>query len=204
MHESECTIKAVRVVDLRPMRRRPVFVTGNENKLREAERILGFSLERADPKVPEIQSPDIAEVAGEKARAARKALGCPPRPVVVEDSGLVIEAWGGLPGAFTRWFLAGVGNEGILRMLSSFESRAARAVCVVAVADASGAVHAFRGEVPGSIAPEPRGGGGFGWDPIFVPEGSPLTYAEMGEEKHRASHRALAFRAAAGWFAEGA
>lgn len=180
---------------------RPVFVTGNENKLREAELILGMSLERADPGVPEIQSPNLEEVAREKALAARKALGCPSRPVLVEDSGLVIEAWGGLPGAFTRWFLAGVGVEGILRMLSSFESRAARAVCVVAVADAAGGVRTFRGEVTGSVAPEPRGGGGFGWDPIFIPEGSSLTYAEMGEGKHRSSHRARAFRGAAGWLA---
>ncbi|BBL79681.1 non-canonical purine NTP pyrophosphatase [Rubrobacter xylanophilus] len=182
---------------MRPMR--PIFVTGNENKLREAERILGVSLERADPGVPEIQSPDLGEVARAKALAAREALGRPPRPVVVEDSGLVIEAWGGLPGAFTRWFLAGVGNEGILRMLSAFEGRSARAICVVAIADASGEVRTFRSEVSGSIAPEPRGSGGFGWDPIFVPEGSRLTYAEMGEEKHRSSHRARAFRAAAGW-----
>ena len=175
---------------------KPIFVTSNENKVREAARILGVELERAAPDVPEIQSLDIAEVAAAKALSAREALGKPHRPVVVEDSGLVIEAWGGLPGAFTKWFLAGVGVDGLLRMLHGWEDRTARAVCVVAIADPNGPVQTFTGEVSGSIAGEARGSNGFGWDPIFIPEGQRLTYAEMGDAKHKDSHRARAFRAA--------
>jgi non-canonical purine NTP pyrophosphatase (RdgB/HAM1 family) len=177
---------------------RALFVTTNENKLREVEEILGVELGRAGPNVPEVQSLDFAEVAAHKASAAQEALGSPPYPVLVEDSGLVIGAWNGLPGALTKWFLSSVGNEGILGMLSG-EDRAARAVCAVAVADAGGEVRVFEGVVRGEVAPEPRGEGGFGWDPIFVPRGSRLTYAQMGEDKHKDSHRARAFREVRGW-----
>ena len=183
---------------------RALFVTTNEDKRREAQRILGVELVDAalgPQDVPEIQALDFAEAVVHKARAAREALGFPPYPVLVEDSGLVIEVWNGLPGALTKWFLFSVGNEGILRMLSG-EDRSARAVCTVAVADAGGVVRVFRGEVTGEIAPEPRGEGGFGWDPIFVPQGSGLTYAEMGENKHEDSHRARAFRQVRRWLEE--
>lgn len=181
---------------------KPIFVTSNENKVREAARILGVELDRASPDVPEIQSLDIAEVAAAKALSAREALGEPRRLVVVEDSGLVIEAWGGLPGAFTKWFLAGVGVEGLLRMLQPEWDRTARAVCVVAVADEGGQVRTFTGEVRGSVAKQARGTNGFGWDPIFIPGGQELTYAEMGDAKHEDSHRARAFRAAREWLEE--
>jgi XTP/dITP diphosphohydrolase len=180
---------------------RALFVTTNEDKRREAQRILGVELVDAalgPQDVPEIQALDFAEVAVHKARSAYDALGRPPYPVIVEDSGLVIGAWNGLPGALTKWFLLSVGNEGILRMLCG-QDRSARAVCAVAVADASGDVRVFRGEITGEISPEPRGERGFGWDPIFVPRGSGFTYAEMGENKHEDSHRARAFRQVRGW-----
>lgn len=182
---------------------RAVFVTSNPNKRREAAAILGVELESAPLDLPEIQSLDFAEVAAEKARVAYAALGSPEVPVLVEDSGLVVGAWNGLPGALTKWFIGSVGHEGILRMLPPGEDRRARAVCVVAVADAAGEVRVFRGEVPGTLADAPRGESGFGWDPIFVPEDSPLTYAEMGEAKNADSHRARAFRAVGEWLRRG-
>jgi non-canonical purine NTP pyrophosphatase (RdgB/HAM1 family) len=180
---------------------RAVFVTTNEHKRREVERIVGVQLDPAAPDVPEVQALDFAEVAAHKAGSAYEALGRPPHPVLVEDSGLVIAAWNGLPGALTKWFLSSVGNEGILRMLCG-ENRRARAVCAVAVAHGGGEVQVFRGEIEGSIAPEPRGEGGFGWDPIFVPEGSGLTYAQMGDTKNEDSHRARAFRQVRRWLEE--
>jgi XTP/dITP diphosphohydrolase len=199
LHGGDCIIKSTSVVDFRAMR--AVFVTTNEHKRREVETILGVELERAAPDVPEIQALDFAEVAARKASDAYEALGAPPRPVLVEDSGLVIGAWNGLPGALTKWFLSSVGYGGILRMLRG-EDRRARAVCAVAVADRGGEVRIFRGEVRGEISREPRGESGFGWDPIFVPEGSELTYAQMGEAKNEDSHRARAFRQVRGWLEE--
>ncbi len=180
---------------------RAVFVTTNEHKRREVERILGVELERAAPAVPEIQTLDFAEVAAHKARSAYDAMERPPYPVLVEDSGLVVGAWNGLPGALTKWFLSSVGNEGLLGMLCGGDRRAS-AVCAVAVADNGGEVRVFQGKVGGSIAPEPRGEGGFGWDPIFIPEGGELTYAQMGEAKNEDSHRARAFRQVRGWLEE--
>jgi len=197
---ADCITKDTSIVDFGAMGSvRAVFVTTNEHKRREAQEILGVELERAalgPQDVPEIQALDVAEVAADKALRAHDALGA--HPVLVEDSGLVVAAWNGLPGALTKWFVSSVGNEGILGMLSG-QDRSARAVCAVAVADMHGSVRVFTGEVAGTLAPEPRGVGGFGWDPIFIPEGSSLTYAQMGEAKNEDSHRARALRAARGW-----
>ena len=178
-------------------RMKAIFVTSNENKLREAREILGIELESASLDLPEPQAVSVADVADQKARAARAALNDPPHPVLVEDSGLVLEPWNGLPGALTKWFLLSVGNEGLLKMLAPYEDRSARAVCALAVAFPDAPAQVFLGEVPGRIAPSPRGNGGFGWDPIFVPE-TPggETYAELGARKNDDSHRARAFRAA--------
>ncbi len=173
-----------------------LFVTNNHNKAREAAEILKLELHTVSLDLPEPQSLDVAEVAAHKALAARGALGDPDQPVLVEDSGIVFEAWNGLPGALTKWFLNSVGNEGLLRMISSYNDRSAQAVCAIAVSTAGGAVRTFVGEVGGSIAPEPRGEAGFGWDPIFIPHGRTKTYAELGPEKHEDSHRARALHTA--------
>ena len=179
-----------------------IFVTTNEHKRREVQGILGVELEGAalgDRDVPEVQSLDFDEVATAKALAAREALDRPSHPVLVEDSGLVVGAWNGLPGPLTKLFLSAVGNAGLLRMLAAEEDRSALAICAVAVAEADGGVRVFRGEVTGEVAPEPRGKGGFGYDAIFVPEGGAFTYAELGDEKNADSHRARAFRAVGQW-----
>jgi XTP/dITP diphosphohydrolase len=183
-----------------------IFVTSNEHKRREVESILGVELEGAAlgaGDAPEVQSLDFDEVSTAKALAAREALGRPDRPVLVEDSGIVLGAWNGLPGPLTKLFLSAVGNEGLLRMLAGEGDRSARAVCAVAVAEAGGGVNVFRGEVAGTVAPEPRGTGGFGYDAIFVPDGLSLTYAELGDAKNADSHRARAFRAVGEWLGGG-
>lgn len=181
------------------MPEKPVFVTTSEHKLHEAEAILGLELRRAAPNVPEPQSLDFAEVASAKARAAREALNDPPVSIVVDDSGLVVNAWNGFPGALTKWFLGSVKLDGLLKMLSAFDDRSAKSVCVVAVSEANGEVHLFRGEVNGEIAAAPRGDGGFGYDPVFIPNGQERTYSEMGDEKHGVSHRNRAFSTLAVW-----
>jgi XTP/dITP diphosphohydrolase len=172
-----------------------LFVTSNPNKAREVAEILKVELTSVALDLPELQTLDVAEVAASKAATAREILDDPDSPILVEDSGLVVEAWNGLPGALTKWFLRSVGNEGLLRMLSLEEDRSAQAVCAVAVASADGSVRAFTGVVRGSIAYQPRGAEGFGWDPIFVPEGHSETYAELGPRKHEISHRARALAA---------
>ena len=173
-----------------------LFVTSNQNKAREAAEILGVELHGIALDLPELQSLDFAQVAVAKAAAAREVLNNPDSPILVEDSGLVFEAWNGLPGALTKWFLGSVGNEGLLKMLSTESNRSARAVCAVAVAAADGSVRTFVGEVEGKISSELRGEGGFAWDQIFIPQGHTATYAELGGRKHEDSHRTRALDAA--------
>lgn len=171
----------------------PVFVTGRAEKAREAER-LGFRFERVDLELPERQALDPAEIVESKARDAYAKLA---RPVVVEDSGLAIKAWNGFPGALVKWLEKSAGLEAMARMLDRFPDRSATATCAVAYFDGERVVPA-RGEVSGAIANTPRGEGGFGWDALFIPDGSDRTFAEMsGEEKDRVSHRRRAWEALA-------
>jgi XTP/dITP diphosphohydrolase len=167
----------------------PVFVTSRPEKAEEAAR-MGFTLERLDLDLPEPQSLDPSEVAEIKVRAAFDRLR---RPVLVEDSGLEVLAWGGFPGALVKWLERSAGLEAITRMLDPFPDRSARAVCAIAFSDGRRVVSA-RGVCEGSIAPSPHGSKGFGWDALFVPEGSDRTFAELApEEKDRVSHRGRAW-----------
>jgi non-canonical purine NTP pyrophosphatase (RdgB/HAM1 family) len=171
-----------------------VFVTSNPGKAREASAFLGCALEATPLHLPELQSLDFAEVVRAKAVAAAECLGV---PVLVEDSGIGLTAWGGYPGPLTRWAVNAAGEAGFARMLDGFEDRSAEAVSALGVArpgDDPARVLVALGRVRGTLAREPRGAGGFGWDVLFVPEGESRTFAEMSpEEKNALSHRARAF-----------
>ena len=175
------------------MKAPPVFVTGRPEKALEAER-LGFRFERVDLDLAERQALDPSEIVEWKARDAYARLA---RPVLVEDSGLAIKAWNGFPGALVKWLEKSAGLEAMARMLDRFPDRSATATCAVAYFDGERVVPG-RGEVSGAIANAPRGEGGFGWDALFIPDGSDRTFAEMsGEEKDRVSHRRRAWEALA-------
>lgn len=167
----------------------PLFVSSNAGKAREVAAILGFPLERLEADIPEIQALDVGEVVREKARAAFALAG---RPVLVEDTGLSIAALNGLPGALVKWFLATVGPAGICAMLPPDAPRTAIARTAVALHDGQD-ITVLTGEVPGQITHAPRGDNGFGWDPIFQPDGARGTFAELTpEEKNRFSMRRVA------------
>jgi len=175
------------------------FVTGSLDKLAEAERILAVPLKRRDMDLPEIQAVDVEEVVIHKAKYAYEALG---EPVIVEDAGLFFTAWNGLPGALIKWFVKNVGSEGICKMIELFPTRVALAKTVVASYD--GQVHLFTGGVQGQIALAPRGVEGFGWDDIFIPDGTVKTFAEMTpSEKNKYSMRRQAFEAMVSYYAQG-
>jgi len=159
-----------------------LFVSSNEGKAREVAAILGAAVERLDLDLPEIQALDVAAVARHKAEAAFAHAG---RPLLVEDTGLYLDALGGLPGALVRWFLATIGPAGICALLPPGADRSARARTAVAYCDGDG-VELFVGETRGAIVPAPAGAGGFGWDPIFRPDGAARTFAEMGAEEKNA------------------
>ena len=122
-----------------------------------------------------------------------------PVTVFADDSGLEVEALDGAPGVFSARY-AGVpkndqqNNEKLLTELSAKSNRRARFVTVITLIH-DGAVHYFEGEVKGTIAYEPRGNQGFGYDPLFIPQGYRSTFAELGlEVKNKISHRALAVK----------
>ena len=163
------------------------FVTGNANKVREAGDILGVTLEQVEVGgIFEMQTQDIEELVNHKCQQAYDLLNC---PVLVEDSGLLFNAWNGLPGALVKWFECAVGCEGMLKMLQSFEDRDATAVCCFAIHDGKN-IRIARGEIEGTIATKIRGGNGVGWDVIFIPDGCQRTFAEMlPEDKNVISHR---------------
>lgn len=168
-----------------------VFVTSNLGKLREAEAVLGRSLDHSEIDLPELQTLDLRAVVRGKAMAAWERLG---RPVLVEDTGLELAGLGGFPGPLVRWLLASVGPQGISQIATCFEDRRATARCLACATDGAAVIFG-EGAAEGTIAANPRGDGGFGWDCVFVPsDGDGRSYGEMSEdEKNRISHRHRAF-----------
>lgn len=166
------------------------FVTSNKNKFEEAKEILGdfAALEQFDVDLPEIQDIDSRAVVKAKLEAA---LECHPGPFVVDDVSVRCEALNGFPGPFIKWFLKSFSLEEIYAMLQKLGNTRTEVSLLIGYARNRDDIHFFEGVVRGKIV-APRGKY-FGWDPIFQPNGSDKTYAEMGrEEKNKASHRRLA------------
>ncbi|KAJ7248878.1 inosine triphosphate pyrophosphatase-like protein [Mycena haematopus] len=166
-----------------------IFVTGNPNKLKEVKAILSaggrpIEIETQSLDIPEIQG-TTQEVAIAKCRRAAELLG---RPCITEDTALCFEALKGLPGPYIKYFLAALGHEGLNAL--SLPSKAAWALCTFAYSAGPGADPIlFEGRTDGSIVPA-RGPDIFGWDAVFEPSGTGLTYAEMpSDQKNKISHR---------------
>jgi XTP/dITP diphosphohydrolase len=176
------------------MLERITLITGNAGKAAEYAAMLGVEVTPARAELTEVQSLDVATVA---ARKAADAYGQLHEPVLVDDTGLAVHAWNGLPGALVAWFIDTVGPQGILDMATGITDRRATVSTALGYADAGG-VQVFIGTVEGSLATEPRGTSGFGYDPIFIPgSGSgQRTYAQMTSgEKNKISHRRRAVEA---------
>lgn len=149
--------------------------------------------------VPEETQTTFAGNAGIKARAAAAATGL---PALSDDSGLAVAALGGAPGIYSadwagepRDFYAAMDRvEREVKALGT-EDFSARFICALCLAWPDGHEEVFEGTVHGSLTFPPRGDRGFGYDPIFIPEGDARTFGEFSpEEKHAISHRADAFR----------
>jgi XTP/dITP diphosphohydrolase len=185
-------------------RSRLLLASRNPDKLRELRRALPGSeveLLRA-PDEPVEDGATFVENARIKARHGRlhAAAG---EWVAGEDSGIEVAALDGRPGVESaRWSESWI--EDLLAALDGVEDRRARYVCELVVLDPNGAEHVARGTLEGTIADEPRGSEGFGYDPIFVPVGESRTVAELGNAwKAVHSHRAQAARALAERLATG-
>ena len=176
-----------------------VLVTGNPDKAAEAERILGRPVPTVTVDLPEIQSLDLLAVLHAKGEEAWRRLG---RPLVVEETGLGLDALGGFPGPLVRWMLEAAGPEGVARTARALGDPGAGARCALLYRDAAGAVVA-EGADRGELVLPARGDAGFGWDVVFRPEGAAGTYAELGAEyKDRHGHRGRAWRALAAALSE--
>jgi XTP/dITP diphosphohydrolase len=165
------------------------FVTGNVHKVREVKAMTNLMIKQAKIPYPEIQAETLREVALFGVEFIREKL---KKPFFLEDSGLFIDALGGFPGPYSRYVLEKIGLEGILALLKN-KQRRAHFECVIAFADKN--THLFMGRASGSIAEHMQGEKGFGYDPLFIPEGCTRTFAKMDvHEKNLYSHRAKAFR----------
>jgi len=166
-----------------------LFITGNQKKAEEVKAITGLDVTAQNLDIAEIQALDVEEVAKAKALEAFKLTG---QPVIIDDTGMSIDALNGLPGALVAWFLDTLQPKGILKLLVQEKNRKASVSTCIAYADQTG-VFTFTGTVKGNLADSPRGDGGFGYDPIFIPEEQNKTYAEMSsEEKNQVSMRKIA------------
>lgn len=165
-----------------------VLVSSNPNKIREYKELIKDRMKLSFYKsgLPEIQSVDSTEVAEYKIIEAYKLI---KRPIIVEDTALHLEAWNGFPGALIKWLEDYLGTQGILDLVEN-KNRNAQAKCVIAYFDGR-EISFFEGKVRGKITEERKGKNkiDFGFDPIFVPEGYDKTFAELGEEKNKISHR---------------
>ena len=173
------------------------FATTNEGKLKEARQILNIEIESAGMEVEEVQSLDPQEVASKKARAYYEVL---KKPILVEDVSLVFKALNKLPGTYINDFSKTLGNDGMIKLILTEQSREAVAQTTLVFIDEQGTEHVFEGITEGTITTEQRGNKGFGWDPIFVPLGQEKTFAEMDDtEKNNYSMRGKAFELFRQW-----
>ena len=194
-----------------------IFATGNAGKLREAAEVLGPDFEIVSPAslgitedIPETGS-TLQENSLQKARYLFERTGL---PCFADDTGLEVDALGGAPGIYSARY-AGPGHDhdaNMAKLLAELKkipdqvgddgvSRRARFRTVVTLILADGQPHFFEGTCEGSIATVRRGSGGFGYDPVFLPDAYPgRTLAEVSEaEKNAVSHRGRAIRAMADW-----
>jgi XTP/dITP diphosphohydrolase len=182
---------------------RLLLATRNDHKLREFERLLRTVA--LDPLPDGLPTPvedgdSYAANALIKARAAARATG---RAAIADDSGIEAEALQGAPGVRTARY-AGEGatdQENLDKLLREAPAGSRlRYVCVIAHVDPDGREHLFEGTTTGTVAGTPAGSGGFGYDPLFVPDGETRTMAELSDaEKDAVSHRGRAARAFEEW-----
>jgi XTP/dITP diphosphohydrolase len=185
-----------------------VLATANPDKAREIADILGgqVQLEPRPPDVPDVEETGrtLVENARLKAHALVRATGL---PAVADDTGLEVDALKGAPGVHSSRFAGEAATYAdnvakLLRELRGVASRRARFRTIAIAVWPDGREVVAEGTVAGTIAEAPRGRGGFGYDPVFIPEeGDGRTFAEMVDEspdvKHRLSHRGRAFTALA-------
>jgi len=160
------------------------FVTGNKGKFKEASLVIP-GLKQADLGVPEIQADTLEEVARFSIEHAYARLH---EPCFVEDAGLFVHALKGFPGPYSKFVNHTLDCGGLLKLMQGEKDRGAYFEACIAYHDGK-KVHTFTGRCDGTIALAGKGRTGFGFDPVFLPEGSKKTFAEDEGYKNTVSHR---------------
>jgi len=157
-----------------------VYVTGNEHKAKYFVRMTKLDIPRISLDLDEIQSTSLSEIVEHKARQAYALVN---KPVIVEDTKLSFGVLGALPGTFIKWFQQELGEEGLCRLLNSYDDRSAFAGAAIAYFDGT-CLEIFERELEGTIAKQPsKNSTGFGWNTIFIPKGADITFADMEESE---------------------
>lgn len=169
------------------MNQLPTFITGNQSKADYLSRQLGFDLDHQKVELDELQSTDLHVIVEHNLRQAYEVC---VKPVLVEDVSLVFNALNDLPGPYIKWFVEHAGDEACCRMLDGFDDRSAVIRCTFGYYDGD-VMEFFDSELPGTIAAEPRGSNGFGFDRFFINEGYTITRAEMTQEENERTYADL-------------
>ena len=183
------------------------FVSGNKNKLRELNELFNknfkdIEIKQLDIDLPELQG-NPEDIVRAKLKLALEKSKKLEGPVLVEDTSLCFNAYGGLPGPYIKYFLKAIKQEGLYKMACAFEDHSAYAQSIFGLQkNEETEPNLFIGKTYGEIV-SPRGNKNFGllgWDPCFQPNCSKKTYAEMEEdEKNQISHRGKSTKAMINW-----
>ena len=174
------------------------FASSNEHKFQEAERILanlGMQINLFKTTLEEIQSNNLNDIAEKKAINAYDLI---QKPVIIEDDGLFINSLNGFPGPYSSYVYDTIGNKGIMDLLENSKVRDAKFVSIIAYCDSDCDVKLFESSIPGKISTIIEKGG-WGYDPIFIPDGESKTYANVSD-KDKFSHRSAALTKFSNWF----
>ncbi|MBI4226124.1 non-canonical purine NTP pyrophosphatase [Candidatus Roizmanbacteria bacterium] len=164
------------------------FITANTGKFAEVKKIIPH-IQQKDIDLPEIQEINPKKIITHKLEEALKHVD---GECLVEDTSLYFNSLNGLPGPLIKWFLKALGLKGLYNLSTFSKDKTAVAKTILGYAKNQNQITFFEGEIKGSIV-NPKGNNGFGWDPIFKPNGSDKTFAEMTlEEKMKFGMRRIA------------
>ncbi|NLE04098.1 MAG: XTP/dITP diphosphatase [Crenarchaeota archaeon] len=181
------------------------FATGNVHKFNEVRALLsehGIAVAMLKAKGTEIQSDSIVDIAKTSVVSAFEKYKL---PLLVEDAGLFIDALNGFPGPYAAFAFKTIGNTGILKLLENVKNRQAAFKSAISYYDyETKSALSFEGQIIGKISLNEKAKDSesvFGFDPIFIPNGSDKTFAQMSlEEKNKYSHRAIAISKFVQWY----
>jgi len=163
-------------------------ITSAPHKIREINEILGTKHKVTTRDIPEIQSLNLDKVIKAKVKNAYTIF---KKPVLVEDISFELTGLNGLPGTFVKFFIQTLGAEGVAKLIKG-KNNEAKAIAAVAIYDGKN-LKIFKSEIRGKVISKIRGENGFGFDGLFIPNGSTKTFAQMAiADKNKVSHRGKA------------